>query len=140
MFPQTDLNEEIIKENGTISFAFDFEKGDFNLVDGKLVKTDSTEALKTWIQKVLRTEKFKFKIYDTGEQSQYGVSLIDFISNDYPFEFVKTEIEREIKEALANNNAILRVYSFEFQREKRRLECSFKVDSIYGTIGGEITV
>jgi len=145
MFP--DIEENLIapsetNEDATLgtSFLFDFAKGDFVTVDGKIIQTSGIDAVKVWIEKILKTEQFKFKIYETGEQNEYGISLLDFINSDYPLDFVKIEIEREVKEALAKNPEITRVYSFEFSREKRALICNFSVDTIYGTVGGEITI
>ena len=34
---------------GTKSFLFDFDTGDFNVRDGKLIECDGIEAVKVWI-------------------------------------------------------------------------------------------
>lgn len=143
MFPETNISEtEVTTETAKMgkSFLFDFAKGDFKTVDGKLVEARELDALKVWIEKILKTEKFKFKIYETGDQNEYGVSLLDFINNDYPLSFTKIEIEREVKEALAKNPEIISVSGFEFAREKRTLICTFMIDTIYGVTGGELTI
>lgn len=143
MFPNdTIITEESTEEtpmgNGK-SFLFDFEKGDFTVQDGKVLTCSGIDAVKIWIDKVLRTEKFKFKIYETGEEDEYGVTLIDFINSGFPLDFIKVEVEREIKEALAKNSAIESVHTFEFERIKRALSCSFSVNTIYGTTTSEVT-
>ena len=46
--------------NGGKSFYFDFEKGDFNVIDGRLQEINNLEALKLWITKILKTAKLKF--------------------------------------------------------------------------------
>ena len=48
--------------NGGKSFYFDFEKGDFNVIDGRLQEINNLEALKLWITKILKTAKLKFRI------------------------------------------------------------------------------
>ncbi len=116
------------------SFLFDFEIGDFYICDGKIQVTEGIEALKVWIQKVLRTEKFKFKIYDTGEEEQYGISILDFLNNDYPQAFLYAEIQREVTEALLKNPDIIDVSNFNFVKDKRILDVSFDVNSIFGVM------
>ena len=145
MFPEIDessiatTGEETVNTLGK-SFLFDFDQGDFITVDGKVSVIDGIDKVKVWIEKILRTERFKFKVYATGEQNEYGISLLDFVNSSYPLDFVKIEMEREVKEALARNPEIERVYGFEFTRDKRKLTCSFTVDTIYGSTGGEITI
>lgn len=141
MFPEFDENSipsepQDAAKTGT-SFLFDFDKGDFVTVDGKLIKIDGIEAVKIWIEKVLRTEKFKFKIY---ESTGYGICLSDFVNGGYPLDFMEVEIEREIREALEKNPDIQRVHSFLFSREKRALACSFTADTKYGQAGGEVKI
>lgn len=120
------------------SFLFNFETGDFVLKDGNLVEIEGVEALKVWIKKILKTEKFKFKIYETNKIDEYGVTLLEFINKDYPIYFVQSEIQREITEALLTNPEINDVSSFIFTRETRGLVVTFSVDSIYGTTESEV--
>ncbi len=115
------------------SFLFDFDMGDFSIADGKIQVVEEIEALKVWIQKILKTEKFKFKIYDTGEEEQYGILILEFINNDYPQAFLYSEIQREITEALIKNPEIIDINNFNFAKDKRTLNVSFDVISIYGT-------
>ncbi len=115
------------------SFLFDFEMGEFSTADGKIQVVEGSEALKVWIQKILNTEKFKFKIYDTGDEEQYGISILDFLNNDYPQVFLYAEIQREITEALLKNPEIVDINNFNFAKDKRTLNVNFDVISIYGT-------
>lgn len=122
------------KTNRGKSFSFDFFKGDFNVIDGKLQEIDTIEALKLWIEKILKTDKFK--IYDNTD---YGVTNFkELITSDFPFEFVKAEIERTIKEVLLKNNSIKSVENFKFERNKKLLTVSFDCSTIYGTIENEV--
>lgn len=114
------------------SFYFNFEIGDFIIKDGKLQKVEGIEALKIWIQKILKTEKFKFKIYETGETNEYGVTLLELVNSGHPKIFIQAEIQREVTEALIRNPEILGVSNFNFTRDKRMLVVSFNVNSIYG--------
>jgi hypothetical protein len=122
------------------SFLFDFETGDFIVKDGKIQVCSGLEAMKIWINKLIRTEKFKFKIYETGEEDEYGISLQDLINSGHPQAFIQAEIQREISEALLNNKEITSVGNFAFSRDKRILTVTFEVTSIYGTSAMEVTI
>lgn len=122
------------------SFLFDFNRGDFVLKDGKLVEIEGIEALKVWVEKILKTEKFKFKIYENSEINEYGVTLLELINKDYPIYFVESEIQREVTEALLKNAEINSVSNFTFSKEGRGLNISFEVSSIYGTTRNEVII
>lgn len=142
MFPEQVItyntvieNEEKAANNGK-SFLFDFETGDFIIKDGKMQSLSDEEALKMWIQKVLKTTKSKFKIYD---DTDYGIAnLKELITSDFPFAFIKAEVEKEIIETLLKNSNIKSVNGFEFIRDKRILNVSFTVNSTYGEIEQEV--
>lgn len=142
MFPEYEPQINITKTNGTTSngksFLFDFSAGEFTLKAGKVQTVSGIDALIIWVEKILKTEKFKFKIYDTGQTDEYGTTLLDFINGDYPEIFIKAEIQREITEALSKNTDIQSVESFNFSRGKRQLAISFNIKSIYGTTSQEV--
>lgn len=143
MFPKTEIVNIVIPTEDTkmgASFLFDFKAGDFTVIDGKIVKLKEIEAVKVWIEKILSTEKFKYSIYKKDGEEEYGVKLKDLINSDYPKEFIKIELEREIKEALSRNKDISNVHSFIFKQIKRNLNCSFTVETVYGATGGELKI
>ena len=92
MFPNsTDitLDGETKSSSGTKSYLFDFENGDFVVRDGNLIECDGIESIKIWIEKILRTEKGRYPIYDNTE---YGCHLEDLIiGNSYTAEFIEAE-------------------------------------------------
>jgi hypothetical protein len=112
------------------SFLFDFEKGDFVLQNGKLVKVYGVDALKIWIEKNVRTELDKHKVY---EGQVYGVRLWDLIGQNLPQPFVESEIERELNDSLLQHSAIDSLTEFNFTREKSKLLVSFSVNLVDGT-------
>jgi len=124
----------VTTSNGT-SFNFDFTTGDFVLEDGKVEELTGIEALKVWILKLIKTEKDKFKIY---ENIDYGITLMDLIHSDYPYFFIKSEVQREITEGLLKNTEITSIENFVFTREKRTLTVAFTVTSIYGPVESEV--
>lgn len=121
------------------SFLFDFNKGDFVLIDGKVPVIEGKQALNVWIQKVLRTEKLKYKIYDIIDNS-YGVSLIDYLNSDLPIGFIYASIQNEINGALTNHHDITSVGGFDFARSTKGLNVSFTVMTTYGQISEGVSV
>ena len=143
MFPETD--ELLISENtventgGTKLFLYDFSKGDFVIRDGKLVPCDSLEAIKVWIEKIIRTEKNRFPIYDGTEYGCYLEDLI--IGNNYTIEFVESELRREIEEALLQNPRITSISGFTLERDKTLLTVTLEVGIVgKGTDTVSVTV
>lgn len=130
MFPQINIEEQAEKTtNIGTSFKFDFEKGDFILENGKLVQVEDLEALKIWINKVLRTEKFRFEIY---KDIDYGVTLEDLIGQTLPRKFVESELKREISEALTKHIMIDSVSNIMTGRDGSKLIINFQVNLIDG--------
>ena len=114
MFPTpTATNENTLsvsESKGTKCFLFDFSQGDFVVQDGKLVECDGVDAIRVWIEKILRTEKGRVQIYD---QTEYGCHLEDLIiGNSYTVEFIEAELKREIEDALLLNPQITSVTGF----------------------------
>ena len=111
MFPDYEPTLNLINSNTTTnetttngkSFLFDFTTGDFVVKDGKLQVIEGIESLKVWIEKILKTEKFKFKIYENGESDEYGITLFELVNSGHPQMFIQAEIQREITETLSKN-------------------------------------
>ena len=113
------LDNESNTSSGTKSYMFDFENGDFVVRDGKLIECDSIDAIKVWIEKILRTEKGRYPIYDNTE---YGCHLEDLIiGNSYTAEFIEAELKREIEDALKQNSRITSVTNFKISRNKNAI-------------------
>lgn len=145
MFPDQNnsIKDNTINSDKTTitgkSFLFDFSAGDFLLDDtGNLIPINDLEALKIWITKILKTDKNKFVVYDG---INYGITnLKELITSDYPFEFIKAEIENNVKEVLLKNAAIKSVQNFKFEHNKRLLTVSFDCYTIYGTVESEVII
>lgn len=135
MFPKESINvgtiqEKLINNKIDKSFLFDFKNGDFVSKDGKLVKVEDTEALKMWIEKILRTEKFKFKIYSKQDKRlEYGITLQDLIVGyNYQKEFVEAEIKREVAEALLKHPLINNLDNWSIEKNNPVLRIGFRVN------------
>ena len=127
MFPQSqDLPTLTVAENASAelgkSFLFDFSKGDFVIQNGKLVQTDD---ISVWIEKIIRTEKERYKIYN---DTDYGVRLEDLvIGTNYDLAFAESEIRREIEDALLTHPKITGISNFSFIRKPSGAEVSMEV-------------
>ncbi|MEH6940771.1 DUF2634 domain-containing protein [Bacillus sp. JJ722] len=141
MFPEID--ESMIPEENTEetskaayygkSFLFDFDKGEFVFENGKMVVVTGKEALKVWITKVLKTEKFRFKIYEKEEEkdTEYGVTIEDLvIGHNFSQAFIESELKREIEVALLRHPLIDFLSDFRFEREKSLLIIYFTVNIV----------
>ena len=128
MFPNsTDitLDNETQTSSRTKSYMFDFENGDFIVRDGKLIECDSIDSIKVWIEKILRTEKGRYKIYDNTE---YGCHLGDLIiGNNYTAEFIEAELKREIGDAIKQNTRITSVTNFNITRNINAITVTLEV-------------
>lgn len=125
------IEETIEEEQPEIkpSFLFDYNKGDFILENGKLVKVTGVQALKIWIEKVLRTELDRFKVY---QDKSYGINLEGLIGSQLPQAFVESELEREITETLTIHPMIDSITDFELQRESNLGLAVFSVNLVDG--------
>ena len=128
MFPNsTDimLDGKTKSSSGTKSYLFDFTTGDFIVRDGKLIECDGISAIKVWIEKILRTEKGRYPIYNNTE---YGCHLEDLIiGNSYTAEFIEAELKREIEDALKQNPRITSVTNFKISRNKHAITVTLEV-------------
>ncbi|MDP4117578.1 MAG: DUF2634 domain-containing protein [Bacillota bacterium] len=130
MFPETpDLTVDTAEKNAMTSksFLFDFTTGDFVVRNGKLVECDGTDAIRIWIEKILRTEKERFKIYD---DTNYGCRLEDLlIGSNYTAAFIEAELKREIEDALLQNPNISAVANFSLARTASGIIVSMEVET-----------
>ena len=128
MFPNsTDvmLDNKSDISSGTKSYLFDFTTGDFIVRDGKIIECDGIDAIKVWIEKILRTEKDRYPIYDNTE---YGCHLEDLIiGNSYTAEFIEAELKREIEDALKQNSQITSVTNFNITRNTNAITVTLEV-------------
>jgi phage baseplate assembly protein W len=128
MFPETqDLTVVTVEETAVTgkSFLFDFTTGDFIVQNGKLVECDGTEAIKVWIEKILRTEKDRFEVY---ADIKYGCRLEDLlIGSSYPTAFIESEMRREIEDALLQNSSIASISGFSIERAEGSTNVTFTV-------------
>lgn len=143
MFPEDVESYLVIEENTTTlnealtfngrAYLFDYKKGDFVTRNGKLVVVTGKKAVEAWLEKLIRTEKFRFRIYDDGgEYVEYAVTLEELIGNVWPKGFAESEIKREITEAAAGNPYIEELTEWSFERADDYLNIRFTVVTVEG--------
>lgn len=109
---------------------FDFKTGDFVIINGRPKMAVGKERIKNRVEKILRTQKGRYKIYNgTG----YGANIEDlFVGKTYTRDYIQSEIKREITETLTSYSDIVSVDEFTMELDGSRLEISFTVNSVYG--------
>lgn len=96
--------------------------------------TDEVDALIQTIYFILNTERYKYVIYSWD----YGIELFDLFGKQ--MSYVVPEIERRVTQALMQDDRILEVTNFEFEKNGHKLYVTFDVISIYGTIQTSKTI
>ena len=115
-------------------YAWDFEKNEFKLVDGKFQVVEGLEAIKIWVYKTLLTPRFRYPIYTEN----YGNDLEDLIGSGYSKEAVESEANRLLYEALMVNPYIDSIENVSVTFEGDSLGIDFTVVTPYGEV--EISV
>lgn len=119
------------------AFLYDFTKGDFIYKNGAPVEVTGVEAIRVWIEKVIRTEKFKFTIYQSVEGDiDYGTSIEDLIGTSLPQGFVESELKRELTESILKNPFIEELTGWLFEREGSLVTVNFTFILIDGAMEG----
>lgn len=99
------------------------EKGDFKIVTG-------IEAIKTWVYKTMKTERFRYPIYTWN----YGSEMEGLIGQNYTPNLTKAECIRCTKEALLINPYITNISNAEVTFDKGELKFHGKIETIYGEL------
>ncbi|MBU5313455.1 DUF2634 domain-containing protein [Tissierella carlieri] len=121
--PKQDSN--IIKDLGK-TFLYDFQKREFILKDGKSIEAVGKKGIEIWIEKVLRTQKNRWKIYD---EVDYGITIEDLIvGHSYPKSFLESELKREITQEVLKHPRIESLTNWDFIRVNDKLRVIFTVN------------
>jgi len=102
----------------------------YRVVNGRIrTMTDGHEAMIQAIDKILRTERFVFSIYDEN----YGNDFIELLGKE--FDYAKVEVERMLQEALFADDRVTDVRVDDIQQtDSTTLAVKGSADTIYGTI------
>lgn len=106
-------------------YEIDFETGQLtgNVVEG-------LAAIKVWIWLTMRTARYRYVIYSWD----HGNELEDLVGKGYTDEFIQSEGERMIEDALLINENILSISNTKVTRDKDKIKISFTANTVYGEV------
>ena len=102
-------------------YAWEFEKNDFKLKDGKFQIVEGIEALRIWIWKALKTSKYTYPIYS----DEYGQEFEQLVGKGISKSLAESEAERLTLECLKENEHILGISNFRADKSKDILKITF---------------
>lgn len=112
-------------------YAWDFENDCFIYDDaGKRIIVEGDEALKIWVYKALKTERYEYLAYSW----QYGIELKPFIGKVMGVNERYSELKRVIIECLMVNPYIRSVDSVDFQTDGDYTHCDIALTTVYGEV------
>lgn len=106
-------------------YGIDFTTGQLT---GKIV--EGIEAIKVWIWLCMHTERFRHAIYS----SDYGTALEQYFGHVISDEYINTDCESEISDALLINEFIESIEDFEAVRNSNTLNIKFRVVTKFGSL------
>ncbi|WP_027628229.1 DUF2634 domain-containing protein [Ruminiclostridium cellobioparum] len=111
-------------------FAWDFGKNQFILENGRMKILEGAEALKVWICKMLKTQRYRYLIYSWN----YGSELEKLIGAGYASNTVRNEVKRLLEDALQVNSGIKGTKNVNVTFSGDKLDLSFTVITDYGEV------
>ena len=120
-------------------YAWDFNKNCYSKdVNGNLKTVYENEALKIWIYKMLKCERYRYNVYCHGAYNDicnYGVYLEEYIGKNPNNEKTAGMIKKEIREAILANPYIEKIDYLEIGEIKHeKLTLNLGITSIYGKL------
>ena len=110
--------------------AWDFVTDRAIFVDGKPKIVYENEALKVWMYKAIKTNRYEFGIYTWN----YGCEIISLIGKGFEKGLIQSEARRYVEEALYVNPYIVNIYNVDVRFVRDTLTVEATVESIYGTV------
>lgn len=132
LFPFISVNaeEDIVKKElpPLREIAIDFKTG-APIVENKMFKTvEGVEALKVWIYRALKVERFVYDIYSWD----FGSEMYSLFGKGYSNALTKEEVKRLAKEAVLINPYILDVEIKDISFIDADLTINMKIESVFG--------
>ena len=111
-------------------YAWDFVNDQFMFANGSHKIVTENEALKVWIYKTLKTERWRYRAYDNA----YGIELEQFIGAYTNNSDNAGEIEQYISEALLINPYIKSIDDIQARIDSDTLTYTIALTTIYGSL------
>lgn len=115
---------ETVKDRGS-NFLFDFETGEFVIKDGKMVEVFNDAGVIFWIEKTIRTEYERARVY---KNTDYGIELESYIGSTLPNDIIKLQLKDTIESALYKHERIKNISNFKYEKIYDEGIISFEVE------------
>lgn len=122
------IQPQIINNPIAREYAWDFDKNDFILLNGRPLIVEGVDAVKVWVYKVLQSERSKYLAYTEDYGQEYNI----LIGTSFNRDVVNAEAERLTKEALLIHPDITGITNFSVVLNENALHIAFTVDTVYG--------
>ena len=132
-FVSGDTDNVATTENSLPTFteyAWDFVNDQFVFENGSHKIVAENEALKVWIYKTLKTERWRYRAYDNA----YGIELEQFIGTRTNNSASAGEIEQYISESLLINPYIKSIDDIQATIDGDTLTYTIALTTIYGSL------
>ena len=106
-------------------YGIDFTTGQLT---GKIV--EGLEAIKVWIWLCMHTDRFRHAIYSRDD----GTALDQYFGHVLSDEYINTDCESEISDALLMNEYIESIEDFEAVRNSDTLNIKFRLVTKFGSL------
>ena len=118
-------------------YAIDFKTGEYLKDENNDIKVlEKNEALKVWIFKALKTERFR---YADVHSDNYGSELETNIGTIYQKSVKDALMINQIRDTLLVNPYILECYNFDISNENEYVpQITFNVKTVYGKLEMEV--
>ena len=118
-------------------YAIDFKTGEYLKDENNDIKVlEKNEALKVWIFKALKTERFR---YVDVHSDNYGSELETNIGSIYQKSVKDALMINQIRDTLLVNPYILECYNFDISNENEYVpQITFNVKTVYGKLEMEV--
>ena len=134
----TELIDNVISSDSNSSndivlikeYAWDFDKNEFILQDGKFIVVTGNEAIKVWAWKALHTERYNYMAYSWN----FGHEFESLVGSGLPREAIESECKRFITEALSVNQYINNVLNIQINMEDSIISADFTINTPYGEV------
>ena len=117
-------------------YAIDFKTGEYIKDENGIKILEKNEALKVWIFKALKTERFR---YTDVHSDNYGSELETHIGTVYQKSVKDALMINQIRDTLLVNPYITECYNFEISNENEYVpQITFNVKTVYGELETEV--
>lgn len=137
MFPfdlddvEEDITEEIEGQDIPTDFEIDFKTGKLT---GRIIS--GVDAIKQWTRLVLGIDRYYFTQYSWD----FGAELSELIGQGGSREYIESEVEMRISDALMTSEYIESVNDFDIETDGDSITARFTIETTFGDSEVEINV